>query len=84
MNYYYVSIYSLYVWSENFMESDSMSESQSMTNSLPRDIEKSNSKGIRMAVAFDPSAGPAEQETSKVINTLIFLFIIYIIACVFF
>ena len=45
-----------------------MSESQSMTNSLPRDIERSNSKGIRMGVAFDPSAGPAEPESAKVMN----------------
>lgn len=48
-----------------------MSESQSMTNSLPRDLEKSNarfnnSKTGRLGVAFDPSAGPAEAESSKV------------------
>ena len=46
-----------------------MSESQSMTNSLPRDMEKSNAsnaKTSRLGVAFDPSAGPAEAESSKV------------------
>jgi protein scribble len=56
---------------ENFLESDSMSESQSMTNSLPRDMEKSNAsnaKTSRLGVAFDPSAGPAEAESSKLVR----------------
>ena len=49
-----------------------MSESQSMTNSLPRDLEKSNASNAsnaktgRLGVAFDPTAGPAEAESSKV------------------
>ena len=43
-----------------------MSESQSITNSLPRDLEKSTpSKTVRLGVAFHPSVGP-ELETSKV------------------
>ena len=47
-----------------------MSESHSVTGSLPRDLEKSNSsKAIRMGVAFDPSAGPSESDqSSKVRN----------------
>ena len=45
-----------------------MSESQSMTNSLPRDLEKSSSSKVgRMGVAFDPSTGPTEpDQASKV------------------
>ena len=55
---------------ENFMESDSMSEGQSVASSLPRDLEKSSSsKVVRMGVAFDPSSGPTEtDQSSKVIN----------------
>lgn len=55
---------------ENFMESDSMSESQSLTSgSLPRDLEKSSSsKVVRMGVAFDPSAGPADPDQSSRVN----------------
>ena len=40
-----------------------MSESQSITNSLPRTLER---RGARVGVAFDPSAGPAEPESAKV------------------
>ena len=55
---------------ENFMEGDSMSEGQSMTSSLPRDLEKSSpSKAVRMGVAFDPSAGPAEPDQAPKVRT---------------
>jgi protein scribble len=50
---------------ENFMESDSVSESQSVSSTLPRDSDKGNSRGIRMGVAFDPSAGPADPDQSS-------------------
>jgi protein scribble len=51
---------------ENFMESDSMSEDQSVSSSLPRDLEKSSSsKVVRMGVAFDPSSGPTEHDQSS-------------------
>ncbi|CAI8037712.1 Leucine-rich repeat-containing protein 1 [Geodia barretti] len=51
---------------ENFMESDSMSEGQSVASSLPRDLEKSSSsKVVRMGVAFDPSSGPTETDQSS-------------------
>lgn len=45
-----------------------MSESQSVTSSLPREMEKSgiSAKSGKMGVAFDPSAGPGEPSTSKV------------------
>ena len=70
MFYVHHCIYpSLYGTAENFMEGDSMSESQSLTNSLPRDLEKSTSSGkaVRLGVAFDPSAGPGDVESSKVV-----------------
>ena len=45
-----------------------MSESQSVTSSLPREIEKSttSTKSGKVGVAFDPSAGPGEPSASKV------------------
>ena len=44
-----------------------MSESQSVTSSLPREKEtRRSSKSGRVGVAFDPSFGPSELEGSKV------------------
>ena len=58
------------VSSENFLEgSDTMSESQSVTNSLPREKDprrNSNTKTGKLGVAFDPSSGPSEPEGAKV------------------
>ena len=52
---------------ENFLENESLSESQmSETVSLPRERTGSTSSKLRLGVAFDPSLGPSEPESSRV------------------